>query len=409
MIATVIEAAENRKRKTGERRLRVLITNRTLATRTGTELYVRDLAIALADRGHTPIVYTPQPGEIAQEIRARTIAVTDDLLTIAAAPDIIHGHHGLETLAALLAFPGVPAIAVCHSWIGWSDAPVPFPRVLRYLAVDDTCADRLRFEHGIADERIRVVLNSVDLTRFRPRPPLPSRPKRALVFSNAAGPGQAHLPAIQKACAAAGIEVETAGASAGKSLARPEEALGEFDLIFAKAKAALEAMSVGASVILCDAVGAGPMVTTANLDQLRRINFGMRALTHPVTPEFLAGEIARYDATDAAAVSHAVREAAGTSAMVHELCSLYADVVAEHATATANVNASAHDLHALHAEHKAAAAYLQQLSPRLLQRDLLASAFQAMLRKPILGSLTRHAAAASRRSWIAQLLRMKLD
>ncbi len=66
----------------------------------------------------------------------------------------------------------------------------------------------------------------------------------ALVFSNAAGPGQAHLPAIQKACAAAGIELETVGASAGKSLARPAKALGEFDLIFAKAKAALEAMSV---------------------------------------------------------------------------------------------------------------------------------------------------------------------
>ena len=231
-----------------------------------------------------------------------------------------------------------------------------------------------------------MILNSVDLTRFRPRPPLPSRPKRALVFSNAAGPGQAHLPAIQKACAAAGIEVETVGASAGKSLARPEEALGEFDLVFAKAKAALEAMSVGAAVILCDAVGAGPMVTTANLDQLRRINFGMRALTNPVTPEFLGGEIARYDAADAAAVSRAVREAAGTAAMVGELCSLYEEVVAEHASAPRRGRARSPGLHALHAEQRAAAAYLQRLSPRLLQRDLLASAFQAVLRKPILGA-----------------------
>jgi hypothetical protein len=381
-----------------------VITNRTLATRTGTELYVRDLAIALAERGHTPIVYTPQPGEIASEIRARTIAVTDDLLTIAEPPDVIHGHHGLETLTALLAFPGVPAVAVCHSWIGWSDAPVPFPRVLRYLAVDDTCADRLRFEHGIPDERIRVILNSVNLTRFKPRPPLPPRPKRALVFSNAAGPGQAHLPAIQKACAAAGIEVETVGASAGRSLASPEDVLGEFDLVFAKAKAALEAMSVGAAVILCDAVGAGPMVTAANLDQLRRINFGMRALSHPVTPEFLAGEIARYDAADAAAVSRAVREAAGTGTMAGELCSVYDEVVVEYAAAGAGTRASD-----LRAEQRAAAAYLQRLSPRLLQRDLLASAFQAVLRRPVLGRITRHAAAASRRSWIAQLLRMELD
>jgi hypothetical protein len=171
--------------------LRLLITNRTLATRTGTELYVRDLAFGLAKRGHTPIVHSPQLGDVAREIRDRTIAVTDDLLTIAEPPDVIHGHHGLETLAALLAFPGVPAVALCHSWIGWSDAPVPFPRILRYVAVDDTCRDRLRFEHRIADESIRVVLNSVDLGRFRPRPPLPSRPKRALVFSNAAAPGRA--------------------------------------------------------------------------------------------------------------------------------------------------------------------------------------------------------------------------
>ncbi|MEW5931624.1 MAG: glycosyltransferase family 4 protein [Gemmatimonadota bacterium] len=380
------------------RGLRVLVTNRTLATRTGTELYVRDLAFALAERGHTPVVYTPQPGDVAREIRARTIAVTDDLRTVAEPPDVIHGHHGLETLSALLAFPGVPAVALCHSWIGWADAPVPFPRVLRYVAVDDTCRDRLRFEHGIPDERIRVVLNSVDLSRFRPRPPLPARPGRALVFSNAAAPGQAQLPAIQEACAAAGIQVDVVGASAGRSTASPEEALHGYDLVFAKARAALEAMSVGAAVVLCDAVGAGPMVTTANFDRLRRVNFGMRALGQPVTPEFLAGEIARYDAADAAAVSRAVRESAGTDAMVDELCELYGEAVAEHAAAGPDD---------LREEQRAAAAYLQALSPRLLQRDLLAGALQGLLRRPLLGRVARHAAAASRKSWIAGLVRME--
>jgi hypothetical protein len=192
--------------------------------------------------------------------------------------------------------------------------------------------------------------------------------------------------------------VETVGASAGKSLPRPEEALREFDLVFAKAKAALEAMSVGAAVILCDAVGAGPMVTTANLGELRRLNFGMRSLTHPLTAEFLGGEIARYDARDAETVSRTVREVAGTDAMLDELCSIYEEVIAEHATAPPDD---------LRAEQRAAAAYLERLSPRLLQRDLLASAFRAAMRKPILGRLARHAAAASRRSWMAQLLRLE--
>ena len=382
----------------GTRGLRVLITNRTLATRTGTELYVRDLAVALARRGHAPIVYTPRPGDVAREIRAETIPVTDDLRTIAEPPDVIHGHHALELLAALLAFPGVPAVAVCHSWIGWADAPLSFPRVLRHVAVDDTCRDRLRFEHGIPDARIEVVLNAVDLQRFVPRPPLPARPKRALIFSNAAGLGRAQDTAIHAACAAAGIAVELVGASAGRSVARPEEVLRDYDLVFAKAKAAIEAMSVGAAVILCDAVGAGPMVTTANLDALRRVNFGMRALREPCTPAYLGAQIARYDAADARAVSDAVRAGAGTAPMVDQLCALYADVVAEHAA-----GAAADPHAALQAESRAAAAFLQGLSPRLHERDLLAGAFQGLLRRPVLGRMLRQAAAGSRRGWIAEL------
>jgi hypothetical protein len=383
---------------TAERPLRVLITNRTLATRTGTELYVRDLALELAARGHAPVVYTPSPGGVAREIRAKTIPVTDNLLTIAEPPDVIHGHHALETLAALLAFPGVPAVAYCHSWVGWADAPLPSPRVLRYVAVDDTCGDRLRFEQGIPAEQIQVVLNSVDLRRFQPRDPLPPRPKRALVFSNAASPGRTHVRAIQEACAIAGVDVEVAGASAGRSLSRPEEVLGEFDLVFAKSKAALEAMSVGAAVILCDALGAGPLVTTANLVQLRRVNFGMRALSHPCTPEFLVDQIARFDAADAGAVSRMVRATAGTASMVDEICALYSEVLAEHRAAGTGDP---------HVESRAAAAYLQTLSPRLHQRDILASAFRALLGKPVLGRMIRHAAVASRRPWIAELLRLE--
>lgn len=384
----------------GARQLRVLITNRSLSTRTGTELYVRDLAIALARRGHQPVVYTPHPGDVAREIRAETIPVTDDLRAIAEPPDVIHGHHGLETLAALLAFPGVPAVAVCHSWIGWADAPLSFPRVLRHVAVDDTCRDRLRFEHGIPDERIHVVLNAVDLDRFRAssRPALPPRPRRALVFSNAAGSGRAQMPAIQEACAAFGIDVDVVGASAGRSLARPEEVLSEFDLVFAKAKAAIEAMSAGAAVILCDAAGAGPMVTTANVEQLRRVNFGMRALRHPCTPAFLAEQIARYDAADARAVSEAVRATSGTASMVDELCALYAEVVAEF---------EAERVDDPGAESRAAAMYLQGLSPRLRERDLLAGAFYALLRKPVLGAMIRRTAAALGRPWVGEVLRMR--
>ena len=42
--------------------MRVLLTNVTLASRTGTELFVRDLALALRRAGTEVTVHTPEPG-----------------------------------------------------------------------------------------------------------------------------------------------------------------------------------------------------------------------------------------------------------------------------------------------------------------------------------------------------------
>jgi hypothetical protein len=90
--------------------MRILITAFSCATRTGVEVYVRDVAVSLLKRGQVPIVYSPHLGELAQELRSLTIQVVDDLNTIVAPPDLIHGQHHLETMMALLHFPGVPAV-----------------------------------------------------------------------------------------------------------------------------------------------------------------------------------------------------------------------------------------------------------------------------------------------------------
>src|SRR5580704_4585509 len=161
--------------------LKILITNNGLAARAGSELYVRDLALALLRRGHIPIAYSTVLGEVADELRGATIPIVDNLDSLSITPDIIHGHHHLETMTALLRFPTVPAVYFCHGWIPWQEAPPKFPRILRYVAVDYTCRDRLLLEHGIPDDRVSVLLNFVDLERFSPRPPLPARPTRGLV------------------------------------------------------------------------------------------------------------------------------------------------------------------------------------------------------------------------------------
>jgi glycosyl transferase family 4 len=334
--------------------VRVLLTNGSLANRAGTELYLLEVATRLLARGHSPVAFSPRLGALADELRAATIPVVDDLAAVAEPPDVIHGQHHLPAMAALLHFPGVPALFVSHGWAPWEEAPPRFPRILRYAAVDHTTRERLVSEAGIPPEKVEVVLNFVDLARFQPRQPLPPKPRRALVFSNQASE-ETYLPAVREACSGLGIEVDVAGVAAGRPAGSPETLLPAYDLVFAKGRAALEAMAVGAAVVLCDASGVGPMVTAEGFDRLRPLNFGIRTLREPLEPEILAREVRRYDAADAAEVSRRVRTVAGIDGAVDQLVSLYEQVIAEHreqGPATAGE------------EGRAAAAYLRWLDAR---------------------------------------------
>ena len=310
------------------RGLRILITNHFLRGRTGSELYVCEVATNLLRRGHTPIVYSPQLGQTARELRNATVPVVDNLDAIASAPDLIHGQHHVETMSALLRFPSTPAVFFCHGWLPWDERPPKHPRIVRYVAVDDTCLDRLVAESGIAEERVSVILNSVDLDQFLSRPPLPAKPSRALVFSNGANEST-HLGAVREACQRSGLTLDVIGADAGNVSARPQDVLGQYDIVFAKARCALEAMAVGAAVVLCDTAGAGPMVTADELETLRRLNFGVRTLRNNIDADVLQKEIARYDAADAAEVSRQIRTNAGRSAAIDQTIAIYHEAIRE--------------------------------------------------------------------------------
>lgn len=306
--------------------MRILITNNTLAQRAGSELYVRDLASGLAKRGHQPIAYSANLGDVADEMRAAGLTVINDLSQLATPPDIIHGHHHLDTMAALLHFHQTPAIFVCHSAVAWEEEAPHFPRILRYVAVDLACRDRLIREHGIAEDKIRLILNFVDLDRFTPRPALPLRPQRALVLSNQASK-YTHVGMVREACRRAGVSLDVVGHNAGRVSAAPEALLGDHDIVFAKGRSALEALAVGNAVILCDAIGVGEMVTRENVEQLRPLNFGFRTLDKPLSVAALSEQITRYDPANALQVSEFIRANCGLEATIDELLQLYREVI----------------------------------------------------------------------------------
>jgi hypothetical protein len=121
------------------------------------------------------------------------------------------------------------------------------------------------------------------------------------------------------------------------------------------------------------------------MDQLRRLNFGVRALQASVDPAVLEKEIARYDANDAAEVSRRIRDAAGREAAIDQIIALYQDVIREFEVTERDPDAEA----------RAEASYLQQLALHLEEkRNRLLNSQTFRLRNrlldlPVAGALLR--------------------
>jgi glycosyltransferase involved in cell wall biosynthesis len=306
----------------------VLYTNIGLSRRTGTEVLIADLAKAVKAQGHQPIVYSPSLGPIADEIRAAGIPVETDLQRLPVSPDVIHGHHHLETIQAIQRFPQTPALFVCHDVNAWHDQVPRHPHIRRFVAVGLNARRRLLHDWVGTSGRIEVIGNGVDVARFQPRSALPPTPRRALVFSNDAGDGS-HWEPIAKACAIAGISVDRVGSAAGRQVAAPEGILGDYDLVLAKGRCALEAAAVGAAVILCDIHGLGWMITSRTVPRLYAWNFGVRTHPRPVRVDSILAEIRRYDPRDAEGVRDFIRSHATLSQVIERYLAIYRQIRAE--------------------------------------------------------------------------------
>jgi hypothetical protein len=307
------------------RSLRILLTNHQLGEPGGTEVNARDWAVGLARRGHRPIAYAPVLGRTADALREHAIPVVDDPATLTEPPDIIHGSHTPTIIESIVRFPDVPALQLCQSTGYPMSEPLFLPQVRRFVAVDENTRDYL-IDNGAAPARIALIHNAVDLRRIVARTrPLPQRPARALIFTK----NESHIPLVEEACRNAGIGVTTLGRGAGRVVVDPERELAEYDLVFATARSALEAIAAGAATIVMDARGMAGMATRENAEHFRRHNYGARVLTDEVTVDSVSAAIARYDAAEAAALSAALRPVIDIERQLDSFEALYADMISE--------------------------------------------------------------------------------
>jgi hypothetical protein len=300
--------------------LRILLTTLELKTQRGVQNVTRDLALGLTRAGHNVCVYVRQGGPVADDLRARGIRVEQHIHGIAREEfDVIHGHHLVACAPALAQFPDVPAVFVCHGDASWFDVAPRLPSIVRYAAVSQSMAARVAADADIPVDNVALLLNGVDTTRFLPGPAPAPKPKRALAFAK----NSEHMAAIRAACAHREISVEFFGAAADRQLDDPAAALPGYDLVFASALSAIEAMACLRPVIVCDGRGMAGLVDIARYEAWRPMNFGVAALDGPLSIERTLAEIDRYDPAEAARVGARVREEANLDTWVEDCVALY--------------------------------------------------------------------------------------
>ncbi len=145
----------------GPNRLTLLITS-LLPVEAGPANAAVELAQGLSRRGHRPIVFSPGATDASiNALRQAGVTVLNRLNQVGIAPDLIHGHGNAATVMAMAFFPGCPAIFTCLSADSAADRPPLLPRIRRYVAVDDSCRDRL-LRDGVAADSIALQQATAD-------------------------------------------------------------------------------------------------------------------------------------------------------------------------------------------------------------------------------------------------------
>jgi hypothetical protein len=269
-------------------------------------------------------VFCPRFGDLADILFPAGVWIKPRLAEIPWIPDIIHGQHHLQAMAAIACFPKVPAVYHCHGYFPWVEQVPVHPRIRAYVMMCQWMVRLIEPKFGIPRDRVVVVRNSVNTNRFsRVRTP-PGRPRRAVLFSNAGLPAN-ELAKLESGCRKEGLSLDKIGMVYGTQQPRPEIFLPDYDLVFAVGRSALEALACGCAVIPVIPGQAGHLITMENFEDWAHSNFSPRyyASAAQIDAQWLSGELRAYAPEIAAQVTAKVRGEHALSDAVDQLEKIY--------------------------------------------------------------------------------------
>lgn len=306
--------------------MKILYGNFMLSGRTGTEIVTLETTDALKKRGHDVCVYSANIGESAHALRAKGIPVISHLADTPWQPDIAHCNQWPLSINIAAHFPLVPQVYVCHDYEHWLNTAIDLSVVRTWASVSELLAQRICRDLGKEVAVVRL-LNAVDLDVFRPRQPLPEKPRRALLDAKQ----EWVIAQVQKACDKAGLPLDVVGPAVNRTIDDFAAHLHGYDLVFGSGRIPTEALAIGCAVIVMDGRGYAGLVTSTNVADWWRRNFGLQILTGALDPDMIAQDIAHYDAADSAKAAQYIRAHASLDDYMTQLEGVYQRTVDEFA------------------------------------------------------------------------------
>ncbi|HEX4385165.1 MAG TPA: glycosyltransferase [Myxococcales bacterium] len=361
--------------------MRILLTNHGLHSVGGSETFTYTLARALARRGHGVTCFSLYPGAVAARFAEGGVVVCSRLEELEE-PDVIHGHHRLESMLVRARFPKTPLVLVSHGVLPWQEQPVrSLLGAHRVVAVSEEIQQHLAATLGRDTGEFPLIRNGVDLSRFQPAGPVAQRPRKLLVLSNKMDRGR--LEIVRAACEPRGISVEVSGyAAGGEPRWDVEVPIAQADVVVTLGRGVLEALACGRNAIVYDHQGGDGLVTPGNFHELRRKNFSGRTHARQFSAEELGGILDEASPENAAALQALVAAEHGDDLLASNFLQLYEEARAaaaepgfEERSRGALVTALAEVAHVATFDHVSADDLRRQLSAEQtqageLRRDL---------------------------------------
>jgi hypothetical protein len=267
--------------------MRLVLANNSLVAPGGTEVYLVTVGEHLQRLGHDVVLYAGEVGAFADHARRRGLVVEDTVRGLPDDADVVLAQDAVVAYDLAQRYPdALNVFRLCSDVYDFS-LPPHVSAIVDLVVVLSERYERLARAVAVQAPVLRLKV-PVDVDRLAPLGPTRERPESVVLLGNY--PEREAL--IRDVWGEAGLDVRRVGGDAYTY--DVATALADADIVVAKSRAVVDAMSCGRAVYVFDLWGGDGWVTPELYPALEADNFAGLATDRVIDRRALAADLAGY-------------------------------------------------------------------------------------------------------------------